>query len=335
MGGNHFGNGIMPRMSTELYRRRCVFVTNALRPHTKACGIPRCFSDKLDHGDIDVICFPKPADPLIRDFPWVKKVDGPFLFCEDTEGPFQCDLTETASLECFDFSLQWHSYSDVGNIVGRIVRSMGLTFCENGVEMRLEEKKQRFATLMLSCQWDHVMAFIGFDAVRFRHGFDTDVQMFEWVCDNTNNFFQPRTYVRPTEHNSALRRKLTVRPVHARFIQYVRQRYAIAEDDDEPLPPKLDQAAICQHALDHFDCRNEYERLCQKERRLWEWRKFMSAERIQKWIDDPRCEGRALGDLMNAARLQFPFCNDAEDETTMDLDELKHFIVEKWQEQLT
>lgn len=105
----------------------------------------------------------------------------------------QIDLTRIGS-ELKDWTVLYSSYGDLAGILGMIVTNYGFDITEMGVRLRLQEWddsghgewahfKPRLdeGKMMLTTDPDKTLEFFGLDAQRYKAGFQTVEEIFEWM----------------------------------------------------------------------------------------------------------------------------------------------------------
>lgn len=207
---------------------------------------------KPDFGDLDVLVDSRvfqSMSPLSvvealsinygKSLPWVK--NGPVLSVGlPLPGDGQClqlDLIGTPAAE-FDFSLGYFSWNDMGNLVGRIAHKMGLKFGHDGLWLPMRDGTNLHDELLITRDFGRALSFLGFDAERWRQGFDSLDDIYQFVARGER--FNPDLY--PLEHrNHTARVRDKKRPVYMGFLRWIEEqptlnRYPWQQDKSAYLP---------------------------------------------------------------------------------------------------
>lgn len=150
MGGNAFNavvnfSGIFPRMQPALYRCLRQKHEDALKKLYTLVGTPAEAPEKVDHGDVDFIVWhPCPVDHLsvqeALKASHVKPIDGPrtsnYAVPLDAHDEYcQVDVHVCATEGEWQRTMFFHSYGDMGMILGLIARGVGLHLGVHGLRV--------------------------------------------------------------------------------------------------------------------------------------------------------------------------------------------------------
>lgn len=152
MGGNAFNNflkfaGTFPRMQPALYRCLRQKHEDALKKLFTLVATPAEAPEKVDHGDVDFIVWhPRAVDHLgvqeALKASHVRPMDGPrtshYAVPLDTPSEYhQVDVHVCATEDEWQRTVFFHSYGDMGMIMGLIVRGVGLHLGVHGLRVRV------------------------------------------------------------------------------------------------------------------------------------------------------------------------------------------------------
>lgn len=238
MGGNALASDGATRCSRNVAQRmlsdfqeRFTAITSHLETEARIASI-MAYRQKPDFGDLDVLVdsvlfkqMPAPelvaamSDSYGKPLPWVK--NGPVLSVglplEEPGRCLQLDLISTPTSE-FDFSLQYFSWNDAGNLIGRVAHKMGLKFGHNGLWLPMRDGTNLFDELLVTRDWCAALHFLGFDPERWKSGFDTLEDIYGFVAAGKR--FDPALY--PLEHrNHTARVRDKKRPVYMGFLRWL------------------------------------------------------------------------------------------------------------------
>lgn len=154
--------------------------------------------EKPDHGDLDFLVVEKEdsaIDPVeVADRLGAKAfiVNGPSTsyavphadFTSNPKVIVQIDI-RTCPKETFDWQSFTGSYADLGPVLAFLLRPVGLKITDKGFFLRVLPSQAysqgREDTLLLSDNPEAVMRFLGLDEERFKAGFATEFQVFDFL----------------------------------------------------------------------------------------------------------------------------------------------------------
>lgn len=223
MGGRFHG---LPRMPRAEYLR---VEAKVLAAFGGFATVPRYYANKPDFGDLDVIADSDcaPALPEIWGALGATSIGhNGHLHTAIVDG-LQVDIFFTRS-ELIQARRAFMDFSDVGNIVGRMVRRMGMRFGEDGLfyvfrAERFGLDSQYRADLLLTRDFATVCDLLALDCDRWFHGFQEPRQMFDWVT--ASPWFGQELYLSNGESAPILKRAmLKHRTGILDFVEYVEAR---------------------------------------------------------------------------------------------------------------
>lgn len=219
------------------------------------------YRTKPDFGDLDLLLdadaleqrfgedWPRALDAAARELSHARKVvvngsrrDGRFLI--DTtamsydhrpslavdEG-FQVDLILTRAAT-FDVAKGYYAYNDLGNLVGRVAHRLGFVYGHRGLLYPLRKSPtQLIAMVDVSRDTDACLSFLGYDASRFRQGFDTLEEVFAYAASSP--YFHRSIYLLENR-NHASRMRDRKRATYAGFLKAMTEH---SEWLDRDVPP--------------------------------------------------------------------------------------------------
>lgn len=157
----------------------------------------RSIADKPDHGDLDVVL---DAGALPDD--WVARVTDAFrppAVLSSARNPVVSFPVDNVQVDLiahrdapYDFARRYFADNDLGNLVGRIARGLGLKFAHKGLlyPFRDRDNPDHFlADVLVTDAFDDALAILGFDPAPHHRGFDTLDSMLAYVV--TSRYFDP------------------------------------------------------------------------------------------------------------------------------------------------
>ena len=101
----------------------------------------------------------------------------------------QIDLINTKT---FDYSLAYFSYNDLGNLVGKLARRLGLKHGHTGLRLPVRYGNHFLNEILVTTCHDETLEFLGLDPAVFYRGFDTLNDIFNFVA--SSKYFNPAAY---------------------------------------------------------------------------------------------------------------------------------------------
>ena len=133
---------------------------------------------------------------------------------------FQLDLIRVPP-DVFEFALGYFSYNDLGNLLGRVARLYGFKLGHEGLfrPLRAPGNESHFVRdILVTRDWPEALEFLGYDSKRWKRGFDTLEDMFEFVT--CSGAFHPSVF--PLENRSHRARvRDRKRPTCGAFLQWL------------------------------------------------------------------------------------------------------------------
>ncbi|KAK0244184.1 hypothetical protein EDD85DRAFT_189743 [Armillaria nabsnona] len=260
MGGSAFATiGPFPRLSRALYAVLKARHTASLSTvYTQVCT-PLEAPEKQDHGDIDFLVYSPenlPSHDTVKELlgaAHVMPMPGPrtsnyaIPIPEDEfntqmhVGWYQVDVHVCGSPEEFAGVRFFHSYGDMGMILGLVARHSGLHLGVHG----LKYPHPPNPGIMLSTDFNAIADFIGCDMKRYDQGFTTKRALFDWIAKS--RFFAPRMFGRGDAEGSKVKQE---RKMYWEFVAWARSQ---PDSDSSDKSPADRQDRIREEALRHFD----------------------------------------------------------------------------------
>ncbi len=302
MGGNLFQLGRKPRaeyLEIEAEVRRCL---DALLGD--GYRIPRYYASKADFGDLDVVLSSAAVDAVGGVEAFRAAIAGALDIRESKNvghvystvvRGFQVDFFLREG-EVFEATYNYLSFNDLGNLIGKIYRRLGLKYGEQGLSYVFRRAKQDsyVRDLPVSRDWPKILAFIGLDVPAWEAGFDTLEQMFAWVI--ASPYFSVAPY---RETSRTTERRAKGRPTMARFLAWLEaegidKHYEYLDDRTAYIP--MIAAAFPEAALERAIAA-EHTREAEDE----QLREKFNGDLVRAWTG---LEGRDLRTFLRRFRLE-------------------------------
>lgn len=215
MGGKAFAHlGDPIRLPTARMRPLAVAIADAV-----GARMVRWSRLKADHGDIDLV-IPQSIVDALGDEELAARVGAaagvehvyrrpdvrdPILFVglRLPEGLFQVDLI-SAPDHLADFAVRYLSWGDLGTMIGRMAREMGLAFGQNGLRVPLRVPDGGRENVLATADFDEALEWLGWNPAGHDAGFEDEQGVADYI--GTCRYFDPKIYD-PNRATSETRRR--------------------------------------------------------------------------------------------------------------------------------
>lgn len=307
MGGNALSctSVRLTKKNFERMAAECVAKLKALYPSGRIEAI-QAYANKMDHGDLDLLVSAPGYDPfmaaqalsateVVRNGPVTSigvlvRPEVPLL----DDNVFQVDLV-SIDAESYDFALGYFAFNDLGNLVGRTAHSAGLAHKHDGLWYYVRDGDYKFREICLTKDYDEALSFLGYNPVRFRQGFHTLEEIFQYVAGSA--FFNRDIFLLENR-NAKSRIRDRKRRTYMEFLRFCEERpelpaFVYPENKAAWLP------RIAEH-FPHFQA--EYDRAVAD---LAEQR-AVKAKFNGEWVSQlTGLQGKELGGLMKRFKESF------------------------------
>jgi hypothetical protein len=299
MGGKLFN---LPRMPRDAYLE----VEAAMRRYLDGrlpgqYRIPRCYGDKPDFGDMDVIVPIRPdwdtvrAD-LVRDL-GIRETRAVGHVFSTVFRRLQTDFFAVPA-RYLDSACTFMSFNDLGNFIGRICRRFDLKYGDRGLSYVFRRADGNYRIdLEVTLDFARICAFLGLDHSAWAKGFGSLPEVFAWVVESP--YFSVVPYFDETKSN--LQPRAAERTTVARFVAWLR-----AEGVDKR-PVFADRASylpMVAAAFPEADLPGQIAREREAETRHRAFIEKFNGKRVMQLV--PGVEGKALGELIMRIKASVP-----------------------------
>jgi len=227
MGGNALKNTFTERKTTEEFNK----IAEKIIPiFEKGLGleihIVESYSSKETHGDMDILV------KITEEF-HNKKIDLN-QFVDDTFKPnerytngsvisfdydqFQIDLIPIKESN-WEVSKTFFSFDPSGNLMGKVAHKFGIKYGFNGLNYPFRNFNGRLSTdIVISKDDRKIFEFLGYDYDRYLKGFDTVLEIFNFVIDS--KYFNTEVF-QMANLSSIDRKRNKKRPTYQAFLKHL------------------------------------------------------------------------------------------------------------------
>ncbi|KAI0004510.1 hypothetical protein BJV74DRAFT_807758 [Russula compacta] len=308
----HLPNATFPRLSPVIYALIKASLLPRLTPLFQCVGVPHEAPEKQDHGDVDFIvacpravvrhedikivlgasaCIPSAQSDgrgthnfalRLADVVTPQPTDAALISGETSEVYIQVDVNIRKDAQDWENVMTFHSYGDLGMIVGRLAASVGLHLGELGLKITSQALVPTYSSTFALA------------------GFVTQHEAFEWVA--CSRFHVPGQVV-----DRASRAKSRVnRSMYQAFFQWSEAR-VVSPTKNDGQPQGVWEAehkeafteSVRGEALVFFGKREEYDALVQANERRIRLKAIWNGKKVGEWTGG---NGRVVSRVMGLMR---------------------------------
>jgi len=333
LSSSHLPNATFPRLSPPIYATLKSALLPRLTPLFQHVGVPHEAPEKQDHGDVDFIVACPRADAAIVGHEEIKSALGASasipsaqpdgggthnfaLRLADVIVPLLADVVplsgETGEIfvqvdvnirkdeHDWENLMIFHAYGDLGMILGRLSASVGLQLGELGLKMSSQALVPTYSsTFVLSSSIPNILPFFGLSIERWREGFATQHEVFEWVASS-------RFYVHGRLSDRIARAKSRAnRSMYHAFFQWSEARAnPAAGDESESLDvQEAEKEAVIEsvraEALTFFGKQEEHDALARANQLRVRLKAMWNGRKVGEWTGGG---GMIIGRVMSLMR---------------------------------
>ncbi|THH08498.1 hypothetical protein EW145_g2660 [Phellinidium pouzarii] len=347
MGGKAFAEelgtaDVFPRIPARVYLPLKARLAAQLKTLYAYVDTPAKTPEKGDHGDIDfVVCNPLTASGTdstdsalskalshVKDAlgaQYCKIVDGPRMsnfavpLDAELEGKFcQVDVHVCKDKAEWKRTLFFHSYGDMGMILGLLSRARGFTLGTKGLRTHYAKPNEsQISSFPLSDSFDEILPFLGLSMETWARGFATRAEVLAWL--KTSRFFVPRRLITafPTQEKKAARNK---REMYQEFLE-LSHALAAADVPESGLSVERAKEDTRQKALVYFKKKDAYDAIVTANVRERIFRDKFNGTKMMEWTG---LHGKVIRVIMHGVRERL---SEAEI-TDMDEKALRKLVLE-------
>ncbi|KAF8967169.1 hypothetical protein BDZ97DRAFT_1903560 [Flammula alnicola] len=315
MGGSAFSAVLaataFPRLPPPVYRALKARLSPTLAEFYAWVGVPAEAPEKIDHGDLDLlVTIPKsPHEPSIPHdvikqaigAKYVNPMDGnrtsnyavPIKLgewgslghaadeeqrrasTEDGEIYYQVDIHVCFDKNEYDRILFFHSYGDMGMILGLIARNSGIALGAKGLKIP-DPPNPPFE---LSQSFDDICQFLGLSLATFHGGFNTREEVYKWAT--SSKYFDPSQF---RSAGPGITKVKAERTMYADFVEWVEMTKSSIQIS-HGLSREERHGKIREEALLYFNKKQEYENIARARLNRTRLKEAFSGSRVRDWTE--------------------------------------------------
>lgn len=256
----------LSRINYENLKTRLLEILN--RDFTCRVAVPPSYREKESFGDIDVLCEDKKMDwrTLIKDSFGYTPHRNTSVYSFPFED-FQVDLILAPPSE-FDTTLNYLSFNDLSNLIGRIVHKFGLCFSHKGLKYFIREElfadnwenetSQICKEVILDRSMASILPLFDFDFEKWQRGFDNLEDIYNFITKS--KYFNAEIF-KYENLNSINRKRDSRRPTYQNFVKWCEEKFQNVEgfkfkEKKDYLPLWIERYPHLKEEIEK--CRQEY-----------------------------------------------------------------------------
>ncbi|KAJ7022601.1 hypothetical protein C8F04DRAFT_1012287 [Mycena alexandri] len=186
----------------------------------------------------------------------------------------------------------FNGYGDLGMIMGLVARNKGLALGSKGLKVPHVPR----TPFELSVSMDEIMQYMGLSMERWKAGFQTKHEVFEWVA--TSSLFDP---VRFQAEGQGFKKVKPERKMYTQFVQWVREKQKHLADSGS-VDGGLPQEEQVQHALKYFGKKEQFDALNREDAEKARLKDGFNGTKVREWTGLAGGQWKELKMIMDEVR---------------------------------
>lgn len=226
MGGNALKNINVTRMNKQEFNDTKNKVQTALSEFGLESAIPKFFKSKDSFGDIDVVVKYSGSNDVQKCIQYFKDKFKPKDFYKNSNvfsvdiDNHQVDLIFVPEKD-FETSLNYLSFNDLFNLLGRLAHKLGLKLGHRGLLVVVRNGNYTLGDVVVTRDLSEIFEILDVDLDTYNKGFETTQEIFEFVMKSkyfSNSIFAYENL----NHTNRVRNKKRV--VYESFLKYLEDK---------------------------------------------------------------------------------------------------------------
>jgi len=303
-------------------------------------GVPYEAPQKADHGDLDIIVTQPKAGQVLHEqvrealgatlsIPLdgfrtsnfavpVRAEDLQLMEIEDIDHAadvfYQIDVHVCENKEDMDQYIFYHSYGDLGMLMGVTAKGVGLTCSSHGLKLfQPEAPIPDPPHLPLTSSFPAIFEFFSLSQADWERGFATQNEIFEWLM--TSRFFDPARVARIFTHKQKAKFDRTM---FYAFPEYVRSKCV----GSRTIPTVAD---VQHEALVYFGKKSEFDAIVREKQIQLRLKEVFSGHLVMEWTGLPSWGW--VKKVMDEVRQRVGFENWKESLAEMSTEDVKNLTI--------
>lgn len=202
--------------------------------------IPREIDSKTSFGDLDLVIPEQFMESIAKfleasELPHNITRNANTNVIENNVLSYQYDLHQVDLIflpeETIEYSVNYFSFGDHGNILGRLLKTVGIKNSFKGLFFDLNNNGNKKNTILLASDYYEMLDYLKLDKEHFKQGFTDQKDLFDWITSSP--YFQNNIYSFELMTNKNRVRDMK-RPFYHEFLVYLETN---SFDNPEPLIP--------------------------------------------------------------------------------------------------
>lgn len=196
MGGKALKKVKTKRYNKDEFNKLVDFVKKFTLYSNSRIHIVDSYFSKETFGDIDVLVemsSKNSIENIIKNIDYNEIVYNGNVVSFDINNDFQCDLIKVHT-EDWEFAKAFFAFNDLGLVIGRMARNIGLTFGFDGLKYKIysEDKSAKLGTIFITKDPKIAFELLDLDWNTFLKGFNTMNDVFDYTA--SSKFFVKRIF---------------------------------------------------------------------------------------------------------------------------------------------
>jgi hypothetical protein len=300
MGGSAIKSTPIRRYNRAEFDNIAQHMIERLGKHFKNVGVPLFYRNKPDFGDLDILVstdgfnYRGGMREFIQDEFNPNEIHHNANVWSFDFQEFQIDII-TCSSENFQINLDYLSWNDCGNLLGKLAHAAGLKFGQSGLFYRHKDSEgQKLGDIHITRDMQAICEVLDVDYDTWAKGFDTLEEIFEFIT--SSQYFNKKA-VQLDQLDRINRERDKKRKTYMAFIEFCDKKFPDTNDDEG-----FDKKKIFKDVNKRFpEAKLEINKRkldYNHARRLYINSKFNG----KMVIDEFGFEGKELGDKLNCFR---------------------------------
>lgn len=299
------------RYDSKKYLELCPIVIDKLSKYFYDVYIPRGYTNKNDYGDLDVIVSNKKYNfdklkILKKEFDYDACFHNSNIYSINyglDKKDFQIDIIFTKN-RFFKTTCAYFDVSDLNIFMGIIARKLKVKYGYFGLKYQvMSEKKDKILDeIILSTDVKKIFEFLGFDYSKFKKGFDSLEDIFNYVI-NSKYFNKEYFFYKNLDSENRNRNKRRI--IYNNFIKYIE---TLPENNSNLNLSKTEKLKKIFEAFPELELEKKIFQLKEKEKITNQIKEKFNGNLIMELI--PELKDKALGLFIKNFKLLFKTTNE-------------------------